>query len=93
MNLVEKIARMIDTEGAYSVWKTENGEDSEFTTRQRYWQAKYECLAIDIIKTLMQVSAKDMREDLIAWEKQGWANLGLPIDSIPDFDKLIESKY
>lgn len=97
-NLVEQIARMIDAEGAYAVGypSTNPSQPIPFTVRQKYFQAKYECLAIEIVKMLMAIERAKMRSDLIAWEKAGWLRLGVPIND-PEFkdqaDRIIEAKY
>ena len=97
-NLVEQIAKMIDTEGAYAVAypSTAPSEPIPFTTRQKYFQAKYELLAIEIVKMLMAIERVKIRSDIIAWEKAGWLRMGVPIND-PKFkeqaDRIIEAKY
>ena len=99
MNLVEQVARMIDSEGAYGIaYPDSSGTSSPipFSIRQKYFQAKYECLAIDIIKRLMAARHAEMRTDLIAWEKDGWRRLGVPIGDPKfkeDADRIIDAKY
>lgn len=53
MNIVEQVARMIDAEGAYAVGYPSTDPSAQpipFTTRQKYFQAKYEHLAVEIVK-------------------------------------------
>ena len=99
MNLVERIARMIDAEGAY--YEAFNGTGPEaqkhdFTVRQKYFQANYELRAIEILNLLRPVGKDKIRNDLIEWEKFGWKRLGVPIDD-PKFkemaDGIIEREY
>lgn len=99
INLVDQIARIIDTEGAYSIAVDGTGPGAKMhphTTRQKYWQAKYELLAIEILKRVGNYSRKEISEHLIEFEKAGWLRLGVPIND-PKFkamaDKIIEAKY
>ena len=94
MNLVEEIARMIDDEGAYSVASTgtDGGEPIPFTTRQKYFQAKYECRAIELLKKIGGLTSTAIRTDLIEWEMRGWKGRGMPVDD-PVLSKIIADKY
>lgn len=99
MNLVEQIARMIDAEGAYTEWFDGTDEDAKphpLTPRQKYFQAKYECQAIEILKLIGVMNKATIRSDLIEWEKMGWMRLGVPIDR-PDLkeraEEIIAGKY
>lgn len=96
MRLVEEVARMIDQEGAYSEWCHTDGTPVEPTVRQKYFQAKYECIAIDILKLVLKKSASEIRGELILFEKEGWRRLGVPIDDprIKDeADRIIAEKF
>ena len=99
MNLVEQIARMIDREGAYGIGFNGTGPNAQphpFTTRQKYWQATYELLAVEILKKLMATPKDEIRNSLIEFERSGWLRLGVPVDD-PQFkelaDKTIADKY
>ena len=95
MNLVEQIARMIDAEGAYSEWyeNTSDGiEPAEPTTRQKYYRAKYESKAVDILRTLMRHDQRSIRQALIDFEKEGWKKYGIDVDALR-MSKVVEDKY
>lgn len=102
LNIVERIARMIDAEGAYGMafpGTNPAADPIPFTTRQKYFQADYELKAIHILKMLLSagLATEEVREQLVAWEKHGWARLGINIE--PDAetaaltDLTIREKY
>lgn len=100
MNLVEQIARLIDHEGAYSVWLDGTGPDAKehpLTTRQKYYQAKLELDAIAILKLVAGVPLERIKADLIEHEKMGWKRLGIPIDRDDETkattNEIIAKKY
>lgn len=102
MNLVEQIARQIDAEGAYGIGYPSTSPHAlpiPFTTRQKYFQASYECKAIDLLKMLLDAGfATDaVREELVQWEKFGWQRLGVNIELTPEIaaetDAIIRNKY
>jgi len=99
MNLVEQVARMLDREGAYSVWygtTSTDGKPLDFTTRQKYFQAVYEHLAVDILKFALNTGPSEIRKALVEFEKDGWRELGVPIDNAQISDeahRIIEAKY
>lgn len=79
MNLVEQIARIIDSEGAYSVAYDGTGPNAKqhpVTSRQEYFRAKYECDAIKILELINDYTDDKVRDDLIQWHKDGWEKLG-----------------
>lgn len=99
-NLVERIARMIDAEGAYSTWMNSADADAKqhpFSTRQLYFQSSYELKAIEILKALAGVPLETIRADLIEWEKLGWERLGININQDAETktvaDDVIAKKY
>lgn len=96
MNIVETVARMIDAEGAYA--KAFGGTDASspaipFTTRQKYFQAKYEMQAIEILKLAAGAGTDKIKADLIQFEKDGWKRLGVPLEQLPEADAIIAAKY
>ena len=96
MNLVEQVARMIDAEGAYGVFYDNTRADAspcEPTVRQRYFQAYYECKAIELLKLLAGQTPAKIKRDLVEFEKEGWKRLGVPLEKLPEADKIIEGKY
>lgn len=99
MNLVDQIARVIDKEGAFAVAFDSTGHDAKMhphTTRQKYWQATYELMAVEILKRVRLYTHNEIRQHLIDFEKSGWLRLGVPVDD-PNFkelaNKIIEEKY
>lgn len=99
MNLVEKIARMIDAEGAFGEYYDNTGLDSgpmPPTARQEYFRAHYRNKAVQILMVLASISADRIKADLIEFEKEGWRQLKFPIDNPeikPIADKIIADKY
>jgi hypothetical protein len=96
MNIVEKIARMVDREGAYSEWQDATGKIVPPSIHQEYFQALYESLAVDLLKLFLTLNAKEVREELVEFEKNGWRKLGVPIDDPrikKQADELIAAKF
>jgi hypothetical protein len=96
VNLVEKIARMMDKEGAYSTGYPSTNPKTKpipFSTRQKYWQSTYECIAIDILNLISSISKDQIKEDLIEWEKYNWERLGLSKEVIRNLHDIIKEKY
>lgn len=98
MNIVEQVARIIDSEGAYGVAYSDSActQQIPFTTRQKYFQSKYEHLAVEIIKFIRRHDPQQVKDELIEFEKDGWRRLGVPIDD-PSLretaDQTIREKY
>ena len=94
MNIVERVARTTDAEGAYSEWYdgTSAKTPIESTTRQKYFRAKYECDAVAILKVALEMDPESIRADLVKFEVSGWGRLGIPIED-PALRKIIEDKY
>lgn len=95
VNLVERIARMIDTEGAYAEAYDGTGEDArlhELTTRQKYFRAAYELKATQLLKMTLEYDAETIKKMLIEFEMSGWRELGVPVDD-PLLSKIVAEKY
>lgn len=95
MNLVEQVARMLDDEGAFSVaYADVSGKVAiALTTRQKYFQAKYEARAVELLKFISSMTKTAIKADLIEFEMQGWKRLGVPLERLPDARAIIEDKY
>lgn len=95
MNLVERIARIIDAEGAYAEAYDGTGGNArlhELTTRQKYFRAKYELKATQILKLVLSYNAETIKKMLIEFEMDGWRKLGIPVDD-PLLSKTVVEKY
>jgi hypothetical protein len=96
-NLVVEIAKMIDAEGAYSVWYSgtdPNAEPKPHTTRQLYFQADYELKAIAILKRLRSLTSDEIGEALVQHEIAGWRRLKIPIEQLGDEgEQIVRRKY
>lgn len=99
MNIVEEIARMIDCEGAYGE-RFDNtrpeAKPCEPTTRQKYWRARYDHIAVGVVKRLAMFRSDELKSQLVEFEKAGWRKLNVPIDDPalkPSADRIIADKY
>ena len=96
--LIDVIAKMIDSEGAFSANYTTTGLGSKPippSSRQKYFQAKYRHTAVKIVRLLLDRSHEDLIKELVSFEKNAWKELGvdMTIPEIKDMvDKLIENK-
>lgn len=98
-NLVEQIAKMLDTEGAFAEFFDLTDPEAKPmppTTRQKYFQARYKHTAVMILDMLLNISHDKIKEDLVEYEKRMWQELGLDLNKpeIKDMaNKLIQDKY
>ena len=93
MNIIDRIARMIDSEGAYSECYDGTGASAikqPFSTRQKYFQARYEYLAIQIVDLFLGCERDDIRKDRITWEIDGWEKHGLPRERA---ERMLKEKF
>lgn len=98
-SLIDEIAKMLDSEGAFAEFF--NLADPEAkpmppTPRQKYFQARYRHLAVQILNRVLNLSHEKIREELIAFEKKLWKELGLDLNkpAIKDLaENMIEDKY
>lgn len=94
MNIIEQVARMLDAEGAYGDFQgSPESAVAYVRSRQNYFRAHYECKAIELLKLMLTYKPEDVRAALIEFEKDGWRKLGVPLDKLPDADKIIFAKY
>jgi len=94
MNLIEQIARKIDTEGAYSEWFDGTGLDAKKilpTTRQKYYRSRAEHLASEVAKIILEAGIERLRSDAENFEIECWGKLGLPISD--DLKRIVADKY
>lgn len=98
-NLIDEIARMLDSEGAFAEFfdlADPEAKPMPLTPRQKYFQARYRHLAVQILNRVLNLSHEEIREELIAFEKKLWKELGLDLikPEIKDMaNKLIQDKY
>jgi len=95
MNLVEQVARMLDDEGAYSVayGSTSGADPLPLSPRQKYFQAKYEARAVELLKFIGSMTKTAIKADLVEFEMQEWKRLGVLLERLPDARAIIEAKY
>lgn len=93
MNLIERIARLIDSEGAYGVAfssTSENASPIPPSIRQKYFQSKYEHEATQIAKIILNAGPDKLRNDLVDFDVETWGKLGLPANCLRD---MVEQKH
>ncbi len=98
-NLIDDLAKMLDSEGAFaSFFDLADTEAKPMppTSRQKYFQARYRHLAVKILNRVLNLSHDEIREELIAFEKKLWKELGLDLNkpAIKNMaEDLIKDKY
>lgn len=94
-NLVDKIAKIIRP-GIFDVWYKHTGDGAEPVepdVRKKYYQADARLKAATIMKLLLKLKAKEIRQELIDDEIDGWRRMIGDVIDKPELQEIIKDKY
>lgn len=93
-NIVNRIAKLIDSEGAFATYKSTGDPDAPndpYTTRQLYHQAKYRMQAIAVLEMVLPISRETIQQDIQKFTEDEWIRLGMPVSMAKEMSTMHSS--
>ena len=91
MNIVFRLARMLDTTGAYQEVVNIDQTPRKLTPEQKSWRNYYESLSHDILKIILSIKPISIKDDLMAYERERYRRAGFPFGKNKELDAKMEA--